>query len=123
LIQVMGTGPYSLEVAVTPTSRPSREQTQRVTFAKDRSGTTVTGKVAPNEIRRYLMEGKQGQILVVKVLQGKVDWSAIAPDGQRIGGSATNSKDWKGRMPNDGDYVIEVTTRQPGQYALSLEMF
>ena len=123
LIQVMGTGLYRLEVAVTPTSRPSREQTQRVSFARGRNGTTVTGKVNPTEIRRYLMEGKKGQILMVKVLQGKVDWSAIAPNGQRIGGSATDTKDWKGPMPSDGDYVIEVTADHPSQYALAFEMF
>jgi serine/threonine-protein kinase len=123
LIQISGTGPYTLEVAVTPTSRPTEEMTERVSFAKGTNGTTVTGKIAPNQIRRYLLKAHQGQIVLVKVLQGQVSLSAIAPNGDRIGGSTTTSKDWKGRLPMEGDYVMEVSTTQPGGYALSFEIF
>ncbi|GAB4344460.1 MAG: hypothetical protein OHK0047_37480 [Leptolyngbyaceae cyanobacterium] len=123
LIQISGTGPYTLEVAVTPTSRPTQEMTERVSFAKGTNGTTVTGNIAPNQIRRYLLKARQGQIVLVKVLQGQVSLSTIAPNGDRIGGSTTTSKDWKGRLPMEGDYVIEVSTTQPGDYALSFEIF
>jgi serine/threonine-protein kinase len=47
----------------------------------------------------------------------------IAPNGQRIGGSTTTAKDWKGRLPMEGDYVIELSTVKPGDYALSFEIF
>lgn len=123
LIQISGTGPYTLDIAVTPTSRPTQEMTERVSFAKGTNGTTVTGKIAPNQIRRYLLKAKQGQIVLVKVLQGQVSLSAIAPNGDRIGGSTTTSRDWKGRLPMEGDYVVEVSTTQPGDYALSFEIF
>ncbi|MGQ9872991.1 protein kinase domain-containing protein [Leptodesmis sp.] len=123
LIQISGTGPYTLQVAVTPTSRPTQEMTERVSFAKGTNGTTVTGKIAPNQIRRYLLKAHQGQIVLVKVLQGQVSLSVIAPNGDRIGGSTTTSKDWKGRLPMEGDYVMEVSTTQPGDYALSFEIF
>jgi serine/threonine-protein kinase len=123
LIQISGSGAYSLDIALTPLSRPSQDYTQRVTFAQGTSGTTVTGKIAPSEIRRYLLEAKRGQILVVKLLDGKVTLSAIAPDGQRIGGNSGTARTWQGRAPLDGQYVIEVSTRQAINYALSFEVF
>ncbi|MBF2029546.1 MAG: serine/threonine protein kinase [Oscillatoriales cyanobacterium C42_A2020_001] len=123
LIQISGSGGYTLDVAVTPTSRPTQEQTERVSFARGANGTTVTGSISSQQIRRYLLRAKQGQLVLVKVLQGKVSLSAIAPNGQRIGGTTTTSKDWKGSLPMDGDYVIEVSTAQPENYALSFEIF
>jgi serine/threonine-protein kinase len=123
LIQVAGSGDYSLEVAITPLSRPTQEQTQRISFARGRTSTTVTGQLAPNQIRRYLLRAEQAQILVLKVLQGSVSFSIIAPDGQRIGGSATDAKNWQGRTPLSGDYVIEVSTQKMERFALSMEIF
>jgi serine/threonine-protein kinase len=122
MIQVSGTGAYTLDVAITPLARPTQEQIQHVAFAPGSSGTTVTGQIAPNQIQRYLLKAKQGQILVVKVLQGSVSFSAIAPNGQRIGSNATNTKSWQGRLPQDGAYMIEVSGNEPEGYAIALEV-
>jgi serine/threonine-protein kinase len=70
-----------------------------------------------------LLKAKQGQIVLLKVLQGRVDLSAIAPNGRRIGGISPQSKDWKSRLPSDGDYVIELSTQTATDYALSFEIF
>ncbi|MBD2037175.1 serine/threonine protein kinase [Leptolyngbya sp. FACHB-321] len=122
MIQVSGTGAYTLDVAITPLARPTQEQIQQVAFAPGNSGTTVTGQIAPNQLQRYLLKAKQGQILVVKVLQGSVSFSAIAPNGQRIGSNATNTKSWQGRLPQDGAYMIEVSGNEPEGYAIALEV-
>jgi serine/threonine-protein kinase len=122
MIQVSGTGAYTLDVAITPLTRPTQEKIQRVAFAPGKSGTTVTGQIAPNQIQRYLLKAKQGQLLVVKVLQGSVSFSAIAPNGQRIGSNATNTKSWQGRLPQDGAYMIEVSGNEPEGYAIALEV-
>jgi len=108
-IQVFGSGTYSLDVAVTPLSRPALFQVQRVKFALGKTGTVVTGTATLQNLRRYMLKAQAGQTLVIKVLQGNVMWSAIAPDGRRIGGSATNSKNWQGRVPMTGDYTLEVS--------------
>lgn len=123
VIQVTGDGGYALDVAITPLSRPSQDQTERITFAPGTSGTSVTGTIAPDQLRRYILTANRGQLLVTKVLQGKVRLSAIAPNGQRIGGSATNDPNWQGRLPIEGDYVIEISTSEAGNYALSFELF
>lgn len=122
-IQVSGSGAYTLDIAITPSSRPSQAQTELIAFAPGATGTSVTGTLSPKQLRRYLLSAKQGQLLVTKVLKGTVKLSTIAPNGQRIGGSATDSQDWQGRLPMDGDYVIEVSTHQAGKYALSFELF
>ncbi|MBC7970374.1 MAG: serine/threonine protein kinase [Verrucomicrobia bacterium] len=123
IIQVSGAGAYTLDVAITSLVRQTQEQIQRVAFAPGNTGTTVTGQIAPNQLQRYLLNAKRGQTLTVKVLQGSVSFSAIAPNGQRMGGNATKTKSWQGRLPQEGDYTIEVSASKPGAYAIALEVF
>lgn len=123
LIQISGSGDYKLDVAITPASRPTQEKIERIAFARGSNGTTVTGSISPQQLQRYLFKATQGQLVLVKVLQGTVSFSAIAPNGERIGGTTTQAKDWKGRLPMAGDYVIEVTSAQAEDYALSVEIF
>ena len=122
-IQISGSGDYLLDVAATPLSRPTQDRIERVTFARGTNGTTVTGTIAPQKIRRYLLKAKQGQLVLVKKLQGNVNLIAIAPDGQQLGDNTPNAQAWKGRLPNDGDYVFEISAKQPGDYAVSFEIF
>lgn len=123
LIQVSGSGGYTLDVAITPTTRPTQERTDRITFARGTNGTTVTGSLNPKQIRRYLLRAKRGQLVLVKLIQGTADFQVIAPNGQPLGGTTATLKDWKGQLPMDGDYVIEVSANQPGDFALSFEVF
>lgn len=122
-IQVAGSGSYSLDVAITPLSRPTQEQTQPVTFARGKNSTTVTGQIAPGQVRRYLLRANKGQLMVVKAAYGRVNLTAIAPNGQQIGSNTATSQNWQGRLPQDGDYAIEVTVDKASKYALTLEIF
>jgi len=123
LIQVSGSGAYTLDIAITPNSRPTQDRLDRIAFARGTNGTTVTGNLTPKQIQRYLLKAKRGQLVVVKAIQGNVNFSTIAPDGQRLGGTTASSHEWKGHLPTEGDYVIEVSAAQPEEFALSIEIF
>lgn len=123
LIQVSGSGGYTLDVAITPNSRPTQDRLDRISFAPGTNGTTVTGNLTPEQIQRYLLKAQRGQLVVVKVIQGHVNFSTIAPDGQRLGGTTGNTKEWKGQLPTEGDYVVEVSAAQPEEFALTIEIF
>ncbi|MCY7323092.1 MAG: serine/threonine protein kinase [Phormidesmis sp. CAN_BIN36] len=121
-IQVVGNGVYSLDVSITPLSRSDYSDTQPIKFARGKSATTVTGKVSANHKRQYLLKARSRQTMVVKVAAGDVSFSAIAPDGQRIGGSS-KSREWQGRLRTDGEYTLEVSSTKSEDFALSVEVY
>jgi hypothetical protein len=123
LVQVSGSGAYSLDVAISPLSRVEPAPAERVKFPPGKSGTTVTGEVNVKQQRKYLLTAKRGQIMALKTLHGNVSLSVIAPNGQQIGGSSNTSNDWKGRLPMAGEYVIEVSATKLQDFALSCEIF
>lgn len=61
--------------------------------------------------------------MVVKVLQGEAQVSIISPTGDRIGGSNSESPDWQGQLPVDGDYAIEVSAPGVSEFALALDIY
>ncbi len=122
-IQVTGNGVYSLDVAITPLSHSDYSDTQRIKFDRGKSATVVTGKVGANHKRQYLLKASNRQIMSVRVAEGDVNFSAIAPNGQRIGGSSSKSRDWQGRLRADGDYTLEVSSDKADSFALSVEIY
>jgi hypothetical protein len=53
-----------------------------------------------------------------------VSVTVTTPRGERIGGTTVQSKSWQGRLPMDGDYVVEVATdKVKSDYQLSIEMY
>ena len=123
LIEVTGNGTYSLDVAITPVSQFTDATVQHIRFPRGQTQTTVTGKTQPNQGKRYLLKASARQIMAVQVLKGNVSVVTLAPNGQRIGGSSAESRNWKGRLPMDGEYTIEVTSKQKEEFALGFEIF
>ncbi len=131
IIEVNGSGAYSMDVAITPISNSPYSDTQLVKFERGKDSTTVTGDIRANRIRRYLLEARTRQVMAVRALKGgmargavpsELRFAVIAPNGQRIGGSSTGSRDWQGRLPMEGKYVIEVSSPKTENFALSLEV-
>ena len=123
-VHVSGSGSYSLEVSVTPLSRQIPIETQRIKFPVGKAGTTVTGTLQTQQMKRYFVTAKNNKMMILSDVQGAVTVSILAPKGIRIGGTSIQSKSWQGRVPMDGDYVLEVTSeKQATPYALSIEIY
>jgi serine/threonine protein kinase len=121
IIQVVGSGPYSLDVTITP-SPLENSDVQRVQFARGKASTTVTGEIQPKKVRRYLLEARTRQLMALQVLKGDVTLSVITPNGKRIGGSSKNVRHWMGHLPMTGEYTIEVSSSKRNKFALAFEV-
>ena len=123
-VHVSGSGSYSLEVSVTPLSRQIPIETQRIKFPVGKAGTTVTGTLQTQQMKRYFVNAKNSKMMILSDVQGAVTVGILTPKGVRIGGTSVQSKSWQGRVPMDGDYVLEVTSeKQATPYALSIEIY
>ena len=123
-IRVSGTGVHALDISVTPLNREVNVQTQRLKFATGRRGTTVTGELNPKHMKRYIVKAQNTKMMLINGVLGNVTVSLISPHGDRIGGTSVQSNSWQGRLPMDGDYVLEVSAdKRKSNYSLSVEMY
>lgn len=121
-IEVTGSGAYALNVTITPLWGLDNSDIQRVRFARGKNSTTVTGKIQPKATRRYLLKAGAGQIMGFRLFQGNVNVRVLAPNGQPIQGISQNQKAWKGHLPVDGEYTVEVSSSRQQDFALAFEI-
>jgi serine/threonine protein kinase len=123
-VRVSGTGVHALDISVTPLNREVNVQTQRLKFATGRRGTTVTGELSPKHMKRYIIKAQNNKMMLINGVLGGVTVSLISPHGDRIGGTSVQSNSWQGRLPMDGDYVVEVLAdKRKSDYSLSVEIY
>ncbi len=123
-VRVSGTGVHALDISVTPLNREVNIQTQRLKFATGRRGTTVTGELNPKYMKRYIIKAQNNKMMLINGVLGGVTVSLISPHGDRIGGTSVQSNSWQGRLPMDGDYVVEVSAdKRKSDYSLSVEIY
>jgi hypothetical protein len=84
--------------------RRSLFPSQRVTFPKGSSGTTINVKIPSEEGKRFIVGAREGQILDVSVDNSKASFRLLE-DAE----TTENAKGFSARLPKDGDYTIEVT--------------
>jgi serine/threonine protein kinase len=123
LVQISGSGAYSLDVAITPSTQALQSPVEQITFARGTNGATIAGKVLPNQIKRYALKAKRGQIISIRSLQGTLQMNAIAPTGQQLGSGTTAVNNWQGQIPVDGNYVVEIASNQASQFKFAIEIF
>ena len=78
---------------------------QRVSFAKGTSGTTINVKIPPDEGRRYVIGARAGQTLDVSVNTDKASVRLLDDEIQ----TEDKTNGFTAVLPKDGDFTIEVT--------------
>lgn len=111
-------------------SAPSRKppaqrqvQSQRVSFPSGATGISVANAVGPGQIRRYVVNAREGQILSVQVIDssgGRVDFDVLKPDGEMIA-DASGIVSWESLLQVGGDYAIDVQADQLSDFTLAIK--
>jgi hypothetical protein len=84
----------------------------RVRFPAGASGTQITESLAPGASRRYLLGGRNGQMLSLRLAASGPDmsWQIFNHDGSLMD-RATSGRDYRGSLWQSGDHVVEVINR------------
>lgn len=98
---------------------PISVQTKRVNFATGSIGATVRDSADANQLTRYVLWCGSSQRMSIKVAEGNINMTVIAPDDQPIGKGKT---EWHGQLPQDGDYVVEIRGSDSSTYQFSVEV-
>jgi hypothetical protein len=105
----------------TNSSTPS-DSTERVSFDKGSTGATIRDSVTANQKKRYLLNCGSGQGMTVQIRQGSINVRIISPNNQTIGDAVNGVSQWQGKLPNTGDYIIEISAPNQSGYLINIEV-
>jgi hypothetical protein len=99
--------------------------TKRVRFARGHTTATLKNSVVRGTRDRYLVGARAGQKMTVSItsLEKNAVFTLHAPSNDTLEGAGEmhDATSWTGRLPEDGDYVIEVGgTRGNASYTLKV---
>ena len=117
--------PPAPEQTAPPAKPPAQRQvqSQRVSFPSGATGISVANEVGPGQIRRYVVNAREGQILSVQVIDssgGRVDFDVLKPGGQMIA-DASGIVSWESLLQVGGDYAIDVQADQLSEFTLAIK--
>jgi hypothetical protein len=110
------------EVRSQTNSSTPLDSTERVSFDKGSTGATIRDSVTPNQKKRYLLNCGSGQRMTVQIRQGTINVIVISPDNQTIGNAVNGVSQWQGKLPNTGDYIIEISAPNQSGYLINIEV-
>ncbi|MCC3538985.1 MAG: hypothetical protein JGK21_01055 [Microcoleus sp. PH2017_22_RUC_O_B] len=96
--------------------------TEQVNFDKGSTQKTISSSLLTNETKRYSINCGSGQPMTVQIKQGDINVAIISPNGQAIGNAVKAGTQWKGQLPSDGDYIIEVSAPSQSDYTINIEV-
>jgi serine/threonine protein kinase len=121
-IQVLGSGSYTLRVALLPMARPQEATVEAIQLKANVPAIALSAQMSPNTVKRYQFQGQQGQVLKLRRLRGSVGTLSLrTPTGQVIEGPATLQA-WQSSLPATGEYTLEVSVPQPTEVAIAWEL-
>ncbi|MEO0646399.1 MAG: serine/threonine-protein kinase [Cyanobacteria bacterium J06650_10] len=96
-------------------------QSQRVSFPSGSSSINVANNVARGQVKRYIVNAQEGQILTVRVINSDapVSFDLLLPSGDLLA-DAANLQTWQGFLPQGGDYSIDVVSEQLAEFTLEI---
>ncbi len=95
-----------------PTLTPAPTvEVESISFPPGETAVEVSGTTGLQQIKRYLVNLQEGQQLSVAVDQGAVTLTIRAPNGQPFE-DASNLLNWQARVPQTGNYQIDVVANQ-----------
>ncbi len=96
-------------------------QSQRVNFPSGSDGLLVANGVRPGQVRRYVVNAREGQILTARITnsQGPVVFDVLMPGGEMMA-DASGIVFWQSFLPVGGDYAIDVKSSQASEFTLEI---
>lgn len=96
-------------------------QSERVNFPSGADRILLANGVAPGEVRRYVVNAREGQIMTVRITeaQGPAGFDVLMPGGETMA-DASGIVFWESYLPAGGDYSIDVSAAQAAQFTLEI---
>ncbi len=116
--------PPTVDPVPTNAPRPIQPEvrSQRVSFPSGSDGVLLANGVGPGQIRRYVVNAQEGQIMTVQITgssPGQATFDVLLPGGEMIP-DASGIVYWEGFLPAGGDYAVEVSADQPAEFTLEI---
>jgi hypothetical protein len=113
-----------IQSAPQPASVPPlvETETQRVSFEPGATGASLRGNINATKRERHLLQCGHGQSMSVQIQSGNVTVTVTDPDGQAIGTLTNSNNSWRGVLPSDGDYGLEVSGSSESSYLIQVEV-
>jgi hypothetical protein len=108
-----------------PPALPPETINTRVAFERGSTGAFLQESIDPNQTINYLLwcRGGQRMILNVNSSSSGLNIAVISPSGRSLGNfSVDNAYTWRGSLPENGDYKLQVTSSQTIDFILDIEV-
>ncbi|HEY9847513.1 MAG TPA: hypothetical protein V6D03_15125, partial [Candidatus Caenarcaniphilales bacterium] len=102
-----------------PSPPPVEVEVEQVRFADGQAGQWVGGTINPNQVKRYLVNARAGQILAAQVIDGAVTLNIRTPNGELVE-NAAKVLDWESELPVSGEYQIDVVALEQTDFSLNI---
>lgn len=109
----------------TPTDSPAANiviDTEPVDFPEGATGTQLfAGEIAPQNIKRYLVNVQEGQILSARIQTGDATLDIRLPDGDLID-NAFGLGEWEAKLTETGEYQIDVKSAKKTKFSVEISL-
>jgi hypothetical protein len=100
-------------LAFTPGFESAKDKTtltKRIIFSKSRLTAVLKNSIKKGTNHHYLLHGGEGQPLTVHLTAKQCGFTIYRPNGGAAIEAADGVTKWSGKLPENGEYIIEVAT-------------